>query len=419
VEGRALVLQEALDLPEAAHTLSLAIPALGRRPLRVEVLASSGHRLDNIDVGGIAEWRSSWSELQRLHQIELRPGPEVRAQVRVTPFLRVASTAPQHHHYSRSLYQPLLSRVVMAPHWNRPPPELDIFHLHWPEWLKLPDLAAHQQLIDSLRAAEVPIVWTAHNLTPHDKRREAHDPIYEAWAAAASAVIHHSAWGERRMRDRWRFADRCRHMVIPHGHFGGAYPAIAPSAAAARALAERELRLPPAEVRIGVIGAPRAEKCTRAFLEGAAASAGTTQVQVVCWSLPPGEAAPASPRIATAREYEHADDRIYALRLAACDALALPVDPDGEMLGSGVVADAVGAGLAVLGSEWGYLQETLGEALIPCGHTAGAVRAALDALDPAQIAAARAAAAALRPTYDWKNLAARTADLFDSLLLDP
>ena len=342
----------------------------------------------------------------------------MQAQWRVTPLVRVASTAPQRHHYSRSLYQSLQPRVAMASHWTRPPSELDIFHLHWPEWLPQPDLAAHQELIDNLRDAEVPIVWTAHNLTPHDKRREAHDPIYEAWAAAAAAVIHHSAWGERRMRARWHFADRCRHVVIPHGHFGGAYPVIAPSAAAARALAERELGLPPAEVRIGVIGAPRVEKCTRAFLEGTAASSGA-QFQVVCWSLSPGEAAPASPRIAVALEYEHADDRVYALRLAACDALAIPVDPDGEMLASGVVADAVGAGLAVLGSDWGYLQETLGEALIPCGHTTGAVRAALDALDPAQIAAARGAAAALRSTYDWKNSAARTADLFESLLLDP
>jgi len=174
---------------------------------------------------------------------------------------------------------------------------------------------------------------------------------------------------------------------------------------------------PPAEVRIGVVGSPRVEKRTREFLEGAAASSGN--FQLVCWSLSPGETAPTSPRIAVAKAYERSDDRTYALRLAACDALALPVDPDGEMLGSGVVADAIGAGLAVLGSDWGYLRETLGEALIPCGHTAASVRAALDALDPGQVAAARAAAAALRPSHDWNTLATRTADLFDGLLTDP
>ena len=80
--------------------------------------------------------------------------------------------------------------------------DVDLFHLHWPEWLAFDDLAAHLDLIAVLRYEGLPIVWTAHNLTPHDKRAEVYDPIYAAWAAAADGVIHHTAWGEERMRAR-------------------------------------------------------------------------------------------------------------------------------------------------------------------------------------------------------------------------
>ena len=52
----------------------------------------------------------------------------------------------------------------------------------------------------------MPIVWTAHNLTPHEHRPEVYDPIYGAWAAAAAGVIHHSEYGKARMLARYRFA---------------------------------------------------------------------------------------------------------------------------------------------------------------------------------------------------------------------
>ena len=38
-----------------------------------------------------------------------------------------------------------------------------------------------------LAARRVPVVWTAHNLTPHEKRPDVFDPIYQLWAEHADA----------------------------------------------------------------------------------------------------------------------------------------------------------------------------------------------------------------------------------------
>jgi glycosyltransferase involved in cell wall biosynthesis len=202
--------------------------------------------------------------------------------------------------------------------------------------------------------------------------------------------------------------------VIPHGHFGGLWDeAGVPD----RATAERRLGLPAADVRIGIVGAPRADKLVGAVMDGVVAST-RPGVQLVCWSLGLGEQAPDDPRIAVAQAYRGCDPATYASRLAACDALALVFDPDGDMLATGTVADALGLGLPVLGSGWGYLSEVLGDAMIPCGHTPASIAAAIDALTPERLAAAGAAMHALRADFEWAAIAARTADLFDRVVLD-
>ncbi len=132
--------------------------------------------------------------------------------------------------------------------------DIDLLHVHWPEWVAFDDLAAHERILATLREHEVPFVWTAHNLTPHDRRPAVYDPIYALWARAAAGVIHHSEWSRARMLARYEFGDRCRHEVIPHGHFGGMWRA---AGVPDRATAEARLGLEPTAVRIGVVGAPR------------------------------------------------------------------------------------------------------------------------------------------------------------------
>ncbi|MEP6625481.1 MAG: hypothetical protein ABJC79_13630, partial [Acidimicrobiia bacterium] len=337
----------------------------------------------------------------------------------VTPRLRVASTA-HGHWYDRLLYTPMRDRVVGMPaplgalaDGSTDLDDVELLHLHWPEWFGFDDPAAHAGLLDTLADHGIPIVWTAHNLTPHDRNPAVYDPIYQQWADGADAVIHHSEWGRTRMMTRYRFRPDCRHEVIAHGHFGDLWPL---ATTLSRTEAEARLGLPPAPLRIGLVGAPRVDKHVVEFLDGVTRSS-RTDIQVVCWSLRLDETAPVDDRIAVAEHYRGVNDAVYATRLAACDLLAFPFDPDGDMLATGTIADAIGTGTPALISDWPFLTEMLGEAGLPTGHIAADIAAALDALTVESVAAARDAIGALRPRFDWAPLATRTADLFDRVVL--
>jgi glycosyltransferase involved in cell wall biosynthesis len=419
VERRTLVLEDALELTRVPDAVSLAIPEVADRPLRVEWDCPTGHTTSLITVDGLAEWRSAWSEITAVHQLDCTPARTIRYRARVTPLLRVGSTAFGHH-YDRSLYDPVRDRIA-----ERPAPvgwqasngarldTVDLVHVHWPEWVAFDDLTEHERILAALRDHGVPVVWTAHNLTPHEKRPEVYDAIYAAWARDAAAVIHHSEYGKARLLARYRFGPACRHEVIPHGHFGGLWDA---AGIPDRAAAEAALGLPPAALRIGIVGAPRAEKLVGAVVDGVIASS-RDDVQLVCWSLGAHEDPPDDPRIAVAERYRGCEPATYATRLAACDTLALVFDPDGDMLATGTAADALGLGLPVLASDWPYLTETLGDGAIPAGHTAASVAAAIDGLTPDRLGRAAAAMAARRAAFEWAPIATRTADLFERVVL--
>lgn len=420
VDRRTVLLTHELTIDEAASAIALQIPETARAPLTVAIDADAPHATTVVDVDGIAEWSSPYSGLVRVHQIDVDPVTRVRLTARITPTLRVASTAFGHW-YDRSLYAPLEDRVVelAAPLGIQADPsvplaDVELLHLHWPEWFGFDDPEFHEDLLARLADRGVPVVWTAHNLTPHDRNEAAFDPIYQRWAETAAGVIHHSAWGRDRMLARYRFGPDCRHEVIPHGHFGALWPTVATTT---RAEAEARLGLPPTGIRIGLVGAPRTDKHVGEFLQ-AVTQCTRDDIQVVCWSLAWGEDVPDDPRIVIAEQYRHADERTYSTRLAACDAIAFPFDPAGDMLATGTVADAIGVGIPALVSDWPYLTETLGAAGRRIGHTAAEITPALDALTRADLDAARDAMHALRPTFDWAPLAERTFDLFERVVLD-
>jgi len=327
------------------------------------------------------------------------------------PPLRVASTAFGHN-YDRSLYDPLRDRVSETGPLAALE-DIDLFHLHWPEYLAFDDDATHEAIIAELDGRSIPIVWTAHNLTPHAKNAAAFDPIYSRWARAAAAVIHHSHWGERRMRARYRFRASTEHIVLPHGHFGHLWPDL--DRLDRRAI-ENEFGFEPCPLRIGMLGRPRVEKRTVDFMRGFA-SCRRSDLQLAVWCLAPGENPPQDERIVAAEPYHRVEPSAYAKRLAVCDLLALPFDPEGEMLSTGLVADAIGVGIPVLASSWGYLTETLGAGAIRCGMDAADIAACLDLLTREQVSQAAATCRARRPAFDWQPIAALTFDVFARVVL--
>ena len=164
---------------------------------------------------------------------------------------------------------------------------------------------------------------------------------------------------------------------------------------------ERELGLAPCAIRIGIVGAPRRDKQTDAFM-AAFASCDRDDLQLLVLSLD-DEHVPDDPRI-TALPYEFVDRTTYNRRLAAVDVIALPFDPDGEMLTTGVVGDVVGAGLPAITSTWGYATEALGAAGLVY-RTPDELVELLESLSTAQLDKARRASAALQPQLDWRSFA--------------
>lgn len=419
VEGRTFVGQERLTFDVAPHALALQITEAADRPLHVHFECDVPHTTAVVDVHGIAEYRSCWSELRRLHQIDIEPTTAVDLTWSVTPLLRTISTGFGHW-YSDSLYAPLADRVQVRrlthsdatnpARLSEPGRQVDQFHMHWPEWHIVPGIDAHRWFIDGLREAGVRIVWTQHNLVPHSKD-PAMVPVYELWAQAADLVIHHSEWGRDKACATYVYGDHTRHVVIPHGNFGPVDGVTRDDTV--RAEVERELRLRAGVTRLGVFGAPRAEKDVELVMRAMARS-GRDDLELLVLSLRDEDFVPDDDRI-KAWPYEMVPREVYDRRLLAVDALVMPFDPEGEMLTTGTIGDALGFGLPTIASSWPFLTEALGDAVITYGVTEDDLVACLDALDPATLEATAEAARRLRPEREWDPIAERTYRALDEL----
>ena len=420
VEGRTVHVEEHLELEHPPQALALQVTEADGRPLHVTFDCDVPHRVAVTDTSGLAEFRSCWGELPRTHQVDVEPATSLHLRWSVTPVLRSLTTVPDAHYHQR-LYAPLADRVqvrVVPYSALKDPSELaelaaaaDQFHLHWPEWLLLGD-EEHLAVIDVLRSHDVRIVWTQHNLIGHDKNRDA-EAHYRAWAAAADLVIHHSDWGRQRVLATYAHRPDARHVVIPHGHFGPSELPDADRRAADRAAVEAELGLRPGALRLGVVGAPRVEKDLELVMRAVARSS-RDDLELLVLSLRGDEEVPDDPRIVALR-YEEVPRAEYDRRLAALDALVMPFDPDGEMLTTGTVADAVGFGLATIASEWPFLTEALGDAAITYGRSEDDLVACLDSLSRDDLERAAAAARSRRGELDWARLAELTYAELDRL----
>jgi glycosyltransferase involved in cell wall biosynthesis len=418
VEGATLHVDEQLALDVTPDAVSVQLAEAADRPLRLDWRAAEAPPAKGIVVptDGLAAYRSFWGPLTRVHQLDLPARAELAFGWSATPRLRIATVDPGHH-YHRSLYDPLRGRVVergFGGHLLARPDEararlraVDAFHLHWPEWF-VSTVEQTETFLDLLDDTGTALIWTQHNLVPHTAVADA-DAIYARFAARADVVVHHTEWGRHRVTARYPFDPAAAHVVLPHGHFGHL---VRP---ADRRDAEAELGLAPTGIRIGIVGAPRRDKRTGAFVE---AFARTTRpdLQLLVLSLGPEELAAdrvddvgdplGDPRI-LALPYEFVPREVYDRRMATLDAVALPFADDGDMLTTGTVGDVVAFGLPALTTGWPFLAEALGEAAIPLGDD---WTATIEGLTTGRLAEAAAAARSLQDRYDWAAIAERFLD---------
>jgi hypothetical protein len=415
VEGRSLVVEEELTLdaePRRIDALSLQVPEVARRPLRVDFEADAPHRVDRVDVDGLAEYRSFWSELPTVHQLDVEPARCTRIRWRVTPHLRVSSTADEQQ-YNRALYAPLEDRVVTRQahpdvvHSPRELAKIDVLHMHWPEWWQGLDLERNRQALDRLRDAGTRIVWTQHNLVPHRVRGEDAEALYRIWAERADAIIHHTRWGREQVLARYSYREDALHRLIPHGHWGRQFAVLA---GIDRREVEAELGLEPCAMRLGVVGAPRIEKDVQLVLDAFhACSRDDLQLLVVCIE---GEDVPDDPRI-LALPARHENVFVYYQRLAAIDAIVFPFREG--MLMTGTAFDAIGGRKAAIVSDWPLLHEVFGDAAIRYGSTREDLRDCLEALTPEKLAASAAAMEGLQRQTGWSDIAEQHFELLEEL----
>ena len=412
VDDHVLYVHEQLWFSSPPDSISLQVTEARHRPLRIEAHATTGCRVDIIDTDGLPEYRSFWSVLPRVHQIDVQPGDHVELTWSVRPMLRVATADPTHH-YHRALYDSLAPNVIdsgFGAHLLAGPAEArrslartDAFHLHWPEWfVDTPEQA--RRFVELLAETDTLLVWTQHNLRPHREVPRAEE-LYRTFAAAADVVVHHSRWGQGVVMDRYGFRDDAVHVVLPHGHFGSLFDSSEPD----RRLIQSELGLRPDSLCVAIVGAPRRDKLVQDFMDAFAATS-RTDLELLVLSLE-DERVPDDPRI-VALPYEFVSRDVYNRRVAAADVIALPYDPSGEMLTTGVVADVVGLGRPAIASDWPYLTESLGDAALVYRSRDELIEL-LESLSRPALERAGRASRDLQPTLAWEGIAAR---LFDTMV---
>lgn len=140
----------------------------------------------------------------------------------------------------------------------------DLLHVHWPDFFaqgRVPGeavlrAAAFMTLVTRLRLAGTTVIWTAHNVEPHDDERSPLQRALRAWfVRRADGVIAMTGAGRAALVARHPVLVRRPVAVIPHGSFQDAYPRSLD-----RAAARERLGLPPDATVVAFLGAIRPYK---------------------------------------------------------------------------------------------------------------------------------------------------------------
>jgi beta-1,4-mannosyltransferase len=264
-------------------------------------------------------------------------------------------------------------------------------------------------LLMLLRWRGVRLVWTAHNLAPH----ELHHPrwgflTYRMVARWCDAIIAHSQAARALLEQHYGALPQC--VVIPHGSYIGLY-----GPPHDRAVSRAALGLPldgPVLLNIGTLrpyknieGLIDAFDALPAATRGILLIAGAAKSRAYADAL--GARAAAVPGVRLRAEF--IDDKRLPVYLAAADLVVLPYR---SLLTSGILLWALSYARPIVAPAFGPVRELLCEGqtgflFVP--GDADALRAALErALAHPDLPAVGAAGLALAHEFDWPKIAAAT-----------
>lgn len=121
----------------------------------------------------------------------------------------------------------------------------DIFHYHWPEFfinrrnvcVRLARMLAFAAIVLFVRMRGLKVVWTVHNLFPHDAYAEKSIFRYMTWfIGRCDGLIFLSHASVRQFFDFYRIEKPPRWAVIPHGDYRSFFAPPPPKAQARQAL---------------------------------------------------------------------------------------------------------------------------------------------------------------------------------------
>jgi glycosyltransferase involved in cell wall biosynthesis len=233
-----------------------------------------------------------------------------------------------------------------------------VFHLHWEEAIVTDAGLTPERFLDALaqfRANGGRIVWTVHNLDPHDPaRRSISRDLRPGLLELADAIHVHSTHALAALAGAWGTIPR-QTRIIPHPNYAGWYPVLD------RQAARVDLGLQDARMVILAPGRLAPYKRTNALIEAFVRVAGPDDVLLVAGALAKGHeiAVPPDSRVRVVTDFASAEQ--FARLHAACNLVVLPYAAS-LTSGSAILAATLGRG--VLGADTPGLRDAVAD-----GHT--------------------------------------------------
>jgi glycosyltransferase involved in cell wall biosynthesis len=294
------------------------------------------------------------------------------------------------------------------------PPAGSVLHFHWPHYgyqdadreRMRQYVQAFQMALDRAASLGLGIVWTAHNLRPHESAHpDLEQQATQALLDRSRAVIVHCEAAIALLRANFRVSAPC--AVIPHGHYIGVYGPPAEPAAARHALG-----LPPQGTVYLSFGQVRAYRGLEYLLEVFASLAHPSSALLIAGHAVDPPLARKLLAAARAHPLVHVHpffipDREVSLYFGAADVV---VQPYAEVLTSGTAVLAHSMSRPVIAPSLGCLTQSIppGTGWLYDPASPHALRDALQLahgpLTPAT--AARCRELALR--NDWRSAAEKT-----------
>lgn len=288
-----------------------------------------------------------------------------------------------------------------------------VVHLHWAEpawqsrgrfqWQRRRGVAALRGFLDEAARHGLVVVWTVHNVRPHERGGAADDAALRLLHERARLRIFHSehARGEALAL----FGGRGDTLVMPHGNYDGAL-----AEPRDRGLVRAELGVDASQPLLLCAGQVRAYKGVRTAIDALDEGLAARGCRLLVAGRPMGAAGRELARLARARaalllELSPLRDDRFSDLLHACDVVVLPYR---SVTGSGALLAALTMSRPVATTPLDYFREALapeplaGE--IAADDSAPAFARAVERCLDDDVDARRAAARRLADRYAWARV---------------